>query len=258
MVFSKLKAILGSGIQVDTLLHEKHVVPGGVLKGEVRISGAEVDAAVESVEIEFTALVEDDSKGEDTAGVVHDYFKTEISGKFDLAKGTAHPIAFEVQVPWETPFNNVEERPLVGGMKLGVSTHLSLDQALDKGDLDWLTVEALPVHKAVWEALEALGFAFQETDLELGTIQGATVPFYQEVEFWATEGEFHGRVRELEVVFVAGEANTDVVFAADNSAELLAPDLNSTIRFSLPTAAPGDVTETVKAQLTQLLAQKGA
>jgi sporulation-control protein len=48
-----------------------------------------------------------------------------------------------------------------------------------------------------------------------------------------------------------------VVFAADNSAELLAPDLNSTIRFTLPTAAPGDVTETVKAQLTQLLAQKG-
>jgi sporulation-control protein len=257
MVFSKLKAILGSGIQVDTLLHEKHVVPGGVLKGEVRISGAEVDAAVESVEIEFTALVEDDSKGEDAAGVVHDYFKTEVSGKFDLAKGTAHPIAFEVQVPWETPFNNVEKRPLVGGMKLGVSTHLSLDQALDKGDLDWLTVEALPVHKAVWDALEALGFAFQETDLELGTIQGATVPFYQEVEFWATEGEFHGRVQELEVVFVVGEANTDVVFAADNSAELLAPDLNSTIRFSLPTAAPGDVTETVKAQLTQLLAQKG-
>jgi sporulation-control protein len=156
MVFSKLKAILGSGIQVDTLLHEKHVVPGGVLKGEVRISGAEVDAAVESVEIEFTALVEDDSKGEDAAGTVHDYFRAEVSGKFDLTKGTAHPIPFEVQVPWETPFNNVEARPLVGGMKLGVSTHLSLDQALDKGDLDWLTVEALPVHKAVWEALEAL------------------------------------------------------------------------------------------------------
>ncbi|MFB9661021.1 sporulation protein [Glycomyces mayteni] len=255
MVFSKLKQILGSGIEVDTLLHEKHVVPGGTLKGEVRISGAEVDAAVESVEIEFTALVEDDSKGED-ATAVHDYFKAEVSGKFDLAKGTAHPIPFEVQVPWETPFNNVDVRPLVGGMKLGVSTHLALDQALDKGDLDWLTVEALPVHKAVWEALESLGFAFQETDLELGTIQGATVPFYQEVEFWATEGEFHERIRELEVVFVVGEASTDVVFAADNSAELLAPDLNSTIRFSVPTDS-ADVVETVKAQLTQLAAQKG-
>lgn len=257
MVFSKLKAFLGSGIQVDTLLHEKHIVPGGVLKGEVRISGAEVDASVESVTLEFTALVEDDSKGEDAPGSVHDYFRAEVSGKFDLAKGTAHSIPFEVQVPWETPFNNVETRPLVGGMKLGVSTHLALDQALDKGDLDWLTVEALPIHKAVWEAVESLGFAFQETDLELGTIQGASVPFYQEVEFWATEGEFHERIKELEVVFVVGEANTDVVLAADNSAELLAPDLNSTIRFSLPTNDPGDVTETIKAQLTQLTTQKG-
>lgn len=256
MVFSKLKAFLGSGIQIDTLLHEKHVVPGGVLKGEVRISGAEVDAAVESVTLELTALVEDDSKGEDAAGSVHDYHRAEVSGKFELPKGAAHSIPFEVQVPWETPFNNAEGRPLVGGMKLGVSTHLALDQALDKGDLDWLTVEALPIHKAVWDAVESLGFAFQETDLELGTIQGATVPFYQEVEFWATEGEFAGRIRELEIVFVVGEANTDVVFQADNSAELLAPDLNSTIRFTLPTAG-GDVTETVKAQLTQLAAQKG-
>ncbi|THV43148.1 sporulation protein [Glycomyces buryatensis] len=257
MVFSKLKALLGAGLTVDTLLHETSVTPGGTLKGEVRISGGEADAAVERIAVAFTALIEDDAKSED-ATRVDDYFTAEVSGKFDLAKGAAHSAPFEIQVPWETPFNAVEGRPLVGGMKLGVSTDLALDQAMDKGDLDWLTVEALPVHKAVWSALENLGFAFQETDLEAGTIQGATVPFYQEAEFWATGGDYAGRVKELEVTFVTGEASTDVVFQADNASELLAPDLNTTIRFSLPTADAADATEAVREQLDRLLTQKGA
>ncbi|MCH7232048.1 sporulation protein [Glycomyces sp. L485] len=257
MVFSKIKAILGAGVAIDTLLHETSVTPGGTLKGEVRISGGEVDAAVEGVEIQFTALVEDDAKGED-AKSVHEYFSTEVSGKFDLLKGQAHSVPFEIQVPWETPFNSSDGRPLVGGMKLGVSTKLALDQAFDKGDLDWLTVEPLPVHRTVWAALEGLGFSFQETDLETGSIQGSTVPFYQEVEFWATDEPYAGRVKELEVTFVAGEANTDVVFQADNTAGLLAPDLNTTVRFSLPTADEADATESVREQLDRLLAQKGA
>ncbi|WP_100448973.1 sporulation protein [Glycomyces xiaoerkulensis] len=257
MVFSKIKAVLGSGVSIDTLLHDPTVTPGGTLKGEVRISGGEVDASVESVDLEFTALVEDDAKAED-ATAVHEYFNAQVSGKFDLPEGQAHSLPFEIQVPWETPFNSNDGRPLVGGMKLGVATKLALDQAFDKGDLDWLTVEPLPVHRAVWEALEGLGFSFQETDLEAGKIQGATVPFYQEVEFWATGEPYQGRVNELEVTFVAGEANTEVVFQADNSAGLLAPDLNTTIRFSLPTDEDGDVTEKVREQLDELLEQKGS
>lgn len=257
MVFSKLKAVFGTGITVDTLLHEKDVTPGGTLKGEVRFTGGDVDAKVEGIEIEFTALVEVDDKGEDEK-TTYDYFSAKVSNGLELPAKTAQSVPFEVKVPLETPFNTIEGRPLPGGMKLGVSTKLALDNAIDKGDLDVLAVEPLPVAKAVVKAIEGLGFVFQEADLESGTVQGATVPFYQEIEFWATGGEFEGRIKELEVTFISSETSTDVVFQADNSAELLAPDLNTVGRFTLPTGEADDLTETVRAQLEQLLTQKGA
>jgi sporulation-control protein len=256
MVFDKIKAVLGLGVSIDTVLHDANVVPGGTLAGEVRISGGEVEAKVQNITLEYTALVEEDAKGEDRKAT-YDYFSAQVSGPFQLTPGTDQTIAFEAQVPWQTPFNTLDGRPLVGGMKLGVATTLALEQALDKGDLDALTVEPLPVQRAVMEAVEALGFTFQETDLEAGTVPGSQMPFYQEVEYWCTGDEFKERIDELEVTFVTGPGNTEVLFQADNQTGLISPADNTTARFNLPTENFGDVADTVREQLEQLLDRKG-
>ena len=253
MVFNLLKQVLGAGVTVDTALADTHVTPGGTLQGSVTFSGGEVAGKVEGIEIEYTALVEDDSKGEDKTFTTG-FFTAQVSGPFTLAPGTSHSIDFEAAVGWETPLSSIAGRPLPG-MKLGVATKLALDNAFDKGDLDELTIEPLPVQTAVMDALESLGFHFQQADLEKGTIAGSHMPFYQEIEYWAT-GEYADRLKEIEVTFVASQANTDVIIQTDNPGGLLTPDHNRFVRFGVPTDDPGDITETLRGQLEQLIQRK--
>lgn len=254
MVFNIVKQVFGVGVSVDTALTSTHIIPGGTLQGSVAFTGGEVAGKVEGIEIEYTAVVEDDAKGEEKTFTV-DFFSAQVSGPFNLAPGTGHSINFEAAVPWETPLSTVAGRPLPG-MKLGVSTKLALDNAFDKGDMDELTIEPLPVQTAVMDALEALGFVFQSADLEKGTIAGSHMPFYQEVEYWAT-GEFADKLKEVEVTFVASQANTDVIFQTDNPGGLLTPDHNRFVRFGMPTDAADDATEAIRAQLEQLIQRKG-
>ncbi|GAB3219615.1 hypothetical protein GCM10027447_02810 [Glycomyces halotolerans] len=254
MVFNVFKSVFGVGVSVDTALTSTHITPGGTLQGSVTFSGGEVAGKVEGISIEYTALVEDDSKGEDKTFTA-DFFSAQVSGPFNLAPGTSHSIDFEAAVPWETPLSTVDGRPLPG-MKLGVATKLALDNAFDKGDLDELTIEPLPVQSAVMESLEGLGFVFQSADLEKGTIAGSHMPFYQEVEYWAT-GEFADKLKEIEVTFIASQANTDVIIQTDNPGGLLTPDHNRFVRFGVPTSEPGDVTDMVRTQLEQLVQRKG-
>lgn len=254
MVFNILKQVLGAGVSVDTALTSTHITPGGTLQGSVTFTGGEVAGKVEGIEIDYTAVVEDDAKGEDKTFVA-DFFSAQVSGPFNLAPGTSHSIDFEAAVPWETPLSAVAGRPLPG-MKLGVATKLALDNAFDKGDLDELSVEPLPVQTAVMEALEGLGFTFQQGDLEKGTIPGSHMPFYQELEYWAT-GEYADRLKEIEVTFVSSQANTDIVLQTDNPGGLITPDHNRFVRFGVPTDEPGDVAETLRGQLDQLIQRKG-
>ncbi|WP_026922627.1 sporulation protein [Glycomyces arizonensis] len=254
MVFNIVKSVFGVGVSVDTALTNLHVTPGGTLQGSVSFTGGEVAGKVEGIEIEYTAVVEDDSKGEEKTFTT-DFFSAQVSGPFNLAPGTGHSIDFEAAVPWETPLSTVAGRPLPG-MKLGVSTKLALDNAFDKGDMDELTIEPLPVQTAVMDALEGLGFVFQSADLEKGTIAGSHMPFYQEVEYWAT-GEFADKLKEVEVTFVASQSNTDVILQTDNPGGLLTPDHNRFVRFGIATDDGSDATEAVRAQLEQLIQRKG-
>ncbi|GAA4891985.1 sporulation-control protein [Stackebrandtia albiflava] len=255
MVLRILKAALGVGVTVDSVLTERTVTPGGTLQGEVKFTGGDVDQKVEGITLEFTALVERDDKGE-TATTTHHFHRAQVSGPFQLAKGTAHSVQFEVPVPWETPLSSLAGRPLPG-MTLGVSTELALDKAFDKGDLDPLTVEPLPVQAAVLDAMESLGFVFQTADLEDGTIAGSHMPFYQEIEYWPS-GEFRDSFKELELTFVTGKTTTDVVLQADDHGSLLSPGHDTYQRFTVSNDDAGDMVEALRTQLQQLATRRGA
>ncbi|GLZ76477.1 hypothetical protein Afil01_12840 [Actinorhabdospora filicis] len=254
MVLRQLKAIFGAGVTVDSVLTDPNVTPGGTLSGEVTFTGGEVDQKVEGITIEFTAMVELDDKGEE-AKATFDFHRAQVSGPFQLAKGSTHTVAFAIPVPLETPISAVGGRPLPT-MKLGVSTELSLDNAFDKGDLDPLVIEPTPIQKAVLDAMVELGFVLQIADLESGTIPGSHMPFYQEIEFWPG-GEFKERFTEVELTFVTGKATTDVIFQANDKGSLTSPAHDTYQRFTITNDAPGDILETLRTQLTQLGQRQG-
>lgn len=108
-------------------------------------------------------------------------------------------------------------------MTTGLRTEVAIRGAVDKGDLDPVYVHPLPVQERILEAFGRLGFGFKGADLERGHISGLhqSLPFYQEVEYYAAPQYAHG-VNEVELTFVANEHGVDVVLEFDKRGGLFA------------------------------------
>ncbi|MER8157844.1 sporulation protein [Streptomyces sp. NPDC094472] len=214
MVFKRLLGSLGvGGPTVDTVLDPGPVHPGGPLTGQVHLRGGTADFEIEQITLELVARVEDEHGEEEREGaVLFDRFT--VGGGFRLAEGEQRSLPFTAHLPWETPITELYGQPL--GIILGVRTGLEIAGAKDKGDLDQLTVDPLPVQEAVLEALGQLGFGFKSADLELGHVGGTgqRLPFYQEIELTPAPQYAHA-INELEVTFLANPGGMDVVLEAD-------------------------------------------
>lgn len=214
MVFKRLLGSLGvGGPTVETVLEAGAVLPGGTLRGEVRLVGGSASYDVDRVDLELVAHVEAEHEEGEGKGFVG-FERYEIGGGFRLGEGESHSVPFAVPVPWEIPFSELHGEPL--GITLGVVTDLELSGARDKGDFDALAVRPLPVQEAVLEAFGQLGFGFRSADLELGHINGTgqRLPFYQEIELIPAPAYAH-RLNEVEVTFLAHAGGTEVVLEAD-------------------------------------------
>ncbi|MFE5160176.1 sporulation protein [Streptomyces sp. NPDC056697] len=214
MVFKRLLGSLGvGGPTVDTVLDPGPVHPGGPLTGQVHLRGGTADFEIEQITLELVARVEDERGEEEREGVVL-FDRFTVGGGFRLAEGEHRSLPFTAHLPWETPITELYGQPL--GIILGVRTGLEIAGAKDKGDLDQLTVNPLPVQEAVLEALGQLGFGFKSADLELGHVGGTgqRLPFYQEIEL-APAPQYAHAINELEVTFLANPGGMDVVLEAD-------------------------------------------
>ncbi|SDR11963.1 sporulation protein [Thermostaphylospora chromogena] len=230
MVFRKLMAVFGAGVEVDTVLRDTNVRPGDLLRGEVRFRGGSSDHRVDGIFVDFTAVVEVE-RGDSEFRGTFSFLHAQVAGAFELAAGAAHAVPFEIAVPWETPISAIGGRPL-RGMRLGVATELSLAGALDKGDLDPLLVNPLPAQEHVLAALDRMGFRFKGADLEEGTLPGSTMPFYQEIEYYAGP-RWRRHFNELELTFIAGPASVDVILEADRKGGLLTAGRDVYTRFTV-------------------------
>lgn len=238
MVFRKLMAAFGAGVEVDTVLSGTSVRPGELLRGVVNFRGGSSDYKVEGIFIDLTAVVEVES-GDNEYKTTYSFLRQQVAGSFQLAAGAAHSQPFEIPMPWETPISAIGGHPL-HGMRLGVQTELALAGALDKGDLDPLFVNPLPAQEYVIASLERLGFQFKKADLERGTLYGSTMPFFQEIEYYAG-GQWRRHFNELELTFIAGPSQLDVILEADKRGGFLSSGQDSynrfTVRYTDPPAA---------------------
>jgi sporulation-control protein len=230
MVFRKLMAAFGAGVEVDTVLSGTSVRPGELLRGVVNFRGGNADYKVEGIFIDLTAVVEVES-GDNEYKTTYSFLRQQVAGSFQLSAGAAHSQPFEIPMPWETPISAIGGHPL-HGMRLGVQTELALAGALDKGDLDPLFVNPLPSQEHVIAALDRLGFQFKKADLERGTLYGSTMPFFQEIEYYAG-GNWRRYFNELELTFIAGPTQMDVILEADKRGGFLSSGHDAYNRFSV-------------------------
>jgi sporulation-control protein len=232
MVFKKLLGALGvGGPSVDTVLDGGAVQPGSPLSGRIMMRGGTMDVEIEQVTLDLVARVE--VEGED---VEYDatiaFHQQRVSGGFHLPKEQEYSLPFSLSVPWETPITEVYGQPL--GIPLGVRTELAVAGAVDKGDMDPLTVRPLPAQEAVLEAFGQLGFGFRSADLERGRIRGTgqTLPFYQEIEL-SPSPQFASTLQQVEVTFLASPTGIEVVLEGDKRGGLFSEGRDVVTRFTI-------------------------
>jgi sporulation-control protein len=255
MVFRKLMAAFGAGVEVDTVLQNSNVRPGETLRGEVRFRGGSSEHKVDGIFIDFTALVEVES-GDQERNVTYSFLRSQVTGPFQLAAGATQSAPFEIPVPWETPISAIGGQPL-RGMRLGVATELSLAGALDKGDLDPMFVNPLPAQDHVLGGFDHMGFRFKKADLERGTLRGSTMPFFQEIEYYAGP-EWRRHFNELELTFIAGPRSMDVILEADKRGSFLSAGHDTYSRFTVRyDDHPRAVEDSVQAGLQAMARNRG-
>jgi sporulation-control protein len=221
VVFKKMMRAFGvGGPTVDTVLSNPNTRPGLELAGDVNIVGGDHPVNIEYVSLGLVTRVELDSHGYDG---LHEFHRLNVSGAFSLAAGEHKTIPFRIPMPWETPITDVYGQRLPG-MTMGLRTELAVANAVDKSDLDAVSVHPLPAQERILDAFVGLGFRFKTADLEAGRIHGLhqTLPFYQEIEFWPAP-QYAGGINEVEVTFVAGPTHVDVVLEFDKRGGFLSP-----------------------------------
>ncbi|GGM08585.1 sporulation protein [Dactylosporangium sucinum] len=215
MVFKSLRRALGvGGPTVDTQLRSPDVRPGEPLAGQVLFAGGDHEVEVERIVVELVTRVEvETSDGEHDSTVA--FQRQQLTGGFRLAPGMQHAVPFQLPVPWETPITHLYGQRLPG-MAMGLRTELEVARAVDKGDLDPINVHPLPAQAGVLAGFVELGFRFKSADLERGFIYGVrqTLPFYQEIEFWAAP-QYQGAVTEVEVTFVTDPHGMEIIIELD-------------------------------------------
>ncbi|MGK5628099.1 sporulation protein [Streptomyces sp. URMC 123] len=236
MGFKKLLASLGAGgASVETVLTEAHVVPGGVVQGEVHVQGGSVAQRIEGLSVGLQARVEVESGDQEHRQDI-EFHRQQLGGAFELQAGAVHSVPFSLEVPWETPVTTVFGQHLTG-MHVGVTTELAIARAVDSGDLDPVNVHPLPAQQAILDAFGHLGFRFKSADLERGHIRGTRqrLPFYQEIEFFAPQ-QYRG-LHQVELTFIADDRQMDVVLEMDKKPGLFTEGSDSYRAFTVDLAS---------------------
>ncbi|GAB1817639.1 sporulation protein [Herbidospora sp. RD11066] len=218
MIFKRMLGAFGvGGPSVDTVLATGRVEPGGLLTGEVRLKGGDFDADIEHITLGLVARVELEHGDGEHEGL-GEFFRSQVSGPLTLRQGEERALTFQVRLPWELPVTEIAGQHLTG-MAMGVRTEVAIAKAVDKGDLDPLSVMPLPSQMRVLQAFAQLGFHFRSADLEAGRLFGVhqELPFYQEIEFYPP-AQHAGVVTEVELTFVASPHGLEIILEADKRA----------------------------------------
>lgn len=233
MVFKKMLGAFGvGGPKVDTVLPDPNTRPGAPLTGHVNVTGGSHDVDVEDITLSLVTRIEVEGGGGEH-GAIGEFHRIAVSGPMRLAEGRQMSLPFQIVMPWETPITDVYGQRL-RGMTMGVRTEVSIARAVDKGDLDPVSVHPLPAQERILAAFAGLGFRFKNADLEYGQIHGVhqTLPFYQEIEYFPAPQYAHA-INEVELTFVTNPHTVEVILEFDKRGGMFTSGRDSFGRYSV-------------------------
>ncbi|MDQ3798922.1 MAG: sporulation protein [Acidobacteriota bacterium] len=208
-MFKSLFKKIGFGnAKVDARLRNPSVTQGGVLEGDVFITGASEATTID--ELHLRVMTEYKKKQGD------DYESTEscelarhkLFDRFNIGANEQKSIPFAIQIPFETPVTTL------GWQKVYLETTLETSAIFDPNDTDQIQVAPHPFTERVINAVQRLGFQLYKVDCEYAPRLGGRYPFVQEFEFRPT-GEFRGRLDELEAYLRPNQNGIEVIFQVD-------------------------------------------
>lgn len=204
--FKKMLSKIGIGAaKIDTVLDTEIVVPGGELSGIIKITGGNTAQSINKIDVDiccdyyaeetYTRTDDDDEEYEEKTVVRRTTVLSSFafSDSFEIQPEEKREILFTIQMPLESPIS-------IGNSKTWIETNLDIEAAIDKSDKDLITVEPNDLQQVVFNSLEELGFTCVEAENEESS--SSPISFIQEFEFKAREGDFRGRLDELEIVFM--------------------------------------------------------
>ncbi|MBY7826944.1 sporulation protein [Vibrio fluvialis] len=212
----KTLASFGIGsAKVDSVLQQETLIPGQKVKVTIHVYGGATEQAIDNIElklccryIEEAPIERGQQEGHRTRRVAQTYTLADWSlpYAFTIMAGETRDFEVELDVPWNTPVT-------IGDAKVWLETGLDIAMALDPGDKDILTVRPDPLMDGIFTALEEQGLRLRQVECEAA--KGFTLPFVQEFEFVPTDGPFHGRWRELEIVAYRDKDQLQMWFEID-------------------------------------------
>lgn len=259
MVFKRLMKAMGvGGPSVETVLANPNCRPGGQLEGRIQVLGGDHQVDIDHVTLGLVTRVEVES-GDNDYNTTQEFRRQQVTGAFRLEPGQRYDLPFRFDVPWETPVTELYGQHL-HGMTMGLRTELEVARAVDKGDLDAVSVHPLPAQDRLLDALLRLGFRFARADVERGHIYGVhqTLPFYQEIEF-SPAPQYARSINQLEVTFIADAGQMQVVLEVDKRGGVFTEGRDAFGRFTVDhaTADRTDWTAELDNWLRQSLTRRG-
>ena len=206
---SFLRALGVGGPEIDAVLDNDRVQPGGVITGTLHIRGGDADKTASHAIIEIAARITR-KQGDNEVQVDEAINGVRFPGPIRL--GQTHAIPFRVDVPAHTPITTYGGRNFVW-----LRSGLDVPWAVDPSDSDRL--EIVPTHEQanVIAAMESLGFRLYKVDIEPRSAwQGRR--WVQEFEF-RPSGHGNYRFDEIEIVFEGQHGSqVDVMVQIDRAA----------------------------------------
>jgi sporulation-control protein len=207
-MFKSLFKKIGFGnAKVDARLRNPSVAQGGVLEGDVFITGADDATTIDELHLRVMTEYKRKSGDYDVTESV-ELARHKLFDRFTIQPREQRSIPFAMQIPFETPVTTM------GWQKVYLQTTLETSAFFDPNDTDPIQVAPHPFTERILSAIQGLGFSLYKVDCEYAPRFGGRYPFVQEFEFKPT-GEFRGRLDELEAYIRPNQSGVEVIFQID-------------------------------------------
>ncbi|WFB05682.1 sporulation protein [Streptomyces sp. LX-29] len=178
MVFKRLLGSKGSGgtgipLEIDTVIPDEALQPGGLLRGEIVLRAPDRDVVVRTVNVKLVANTSPAVGKRDVvdteSGDTFAHFP--VTSHFTVEKGQERRVPLRYRLRWESPVSEVRGKQLQG-VRLRAYTFVEANGIEGRTDSDPLRIGATPLHEAVLDAFAAAGYSHGAAQID----DGETIP----------------------------------------------------------------------------------